>query len=62
MQRFLNKKTQKGNCKTLCLCVCVFIIIFFMVVRTGFDSNPKIGMDSGPTSPNNKFVESGRKS
>ena len=29
-----------------------------LTVRTGFDSNPKTGMDS---SPNNKFVESGRK-
>ena len=32
------------------------------IVRTGFDSNPKTGMDLGPTSPNNKFIESGRKS
>ena len=31
-------------------------------VGTGFDSNPKIGMDSGLTTPNNKFVESERKS
>ena len=31
-------------------------------VRTSFDSNPKTGMDSGPTSPNNKFVESRKKS
>ena len=30
-------------------------------VGTGFDSNPKIGMDSGPISPNNKFVKNGRK-
>ena len=33
-----------------------------VTVRIGFDSNPKIGMDSDPTSPNNKFVESERKS
>ena len=32
------------------------------LVRISFDSNPKTGMDSGPTSPNKKFVESGRKS
>ena len=31
-------------------------------VRTSFDSNPKKGMGSGPKSPNNEFVESGRKS
>ena len=35
---------------------------FISYVRTSFDSNPKTGMDSGPTSSNNKFVESGRKS
>ena len=34
---------------------------FIPNVRTGFNLNPKIGMDSGPTSPNNKFVESGEK-
>ena len=32
------------------------------IVRTSFDSNPKTRIDSGPTSLNNKFVESGRKS
>ena len=32
------------------------------IVRTGFGSNPKVRMDLGPTSPNNKFVEGGRKS
>ena len=32
--------------------------LWFLYVRTGFDSNPKTGMDSGRTSPNNKFVES----
>ena len=36
------------NCKNSC-------------VRTGFDSNPKTGIDSSPISPNNKFVEGGRK-
>ena len=33
-----------------------------VTIRTGFDSNPKTGMDSSPTNPNNKFVENGRKS
>ena len=33
-----------------------------ITVRTSFDSNSKTGMDSGLTSPNNKFVENGRKS
>ena len=33
-----------------------------ITVRNSFDSNPKTGMDSGLTSPNNKFVENGRKS
>ena len=40
----------------------VFFLMSIKIVRTSFDSNPKTGMDSGPTSPNNKFVESGRKS
>ena len=31
-------------------------------VRTSFDLNPKIEIDSGPKSSNNKFVESERKS
>ena len=31
-------------------------------VRANFDSKPETRMDSGPTSPNNKFVESERKS
>ena len=34
----------------------------YILVRTNFDSNPKTGMNSDLTSPNNKFVESGRKS
>ena len=33
-----------------------------IAVRTSFGLDPKTGMDLGPTSPNNKFVESGRKS
>ena len=33
-----------------------------IIVRTSFDSNSKTGMNPSPTSPNNKFVESGRKS
>ena len=31
------------------------------IVRTSFGLDSKIGLDSGPTSPNNKFVERGRK-
>ena len=33
-----------------------------VIISTSFDSNSKTGMDLGPTSPNNKFVESERKS
>ena len=32
-----------------------------VIVRTSFGLDTKTGMDSGPTSPNNKFVECGRK-
>ena len=32
-----------------------------MSVRTSFGLDSKTGMDSSPTSPNNKFVERGRK-
>ena len=32
------------------------------IVRTSFGLNSKTGLDSGPTSPNNKCVERGRKS
>ena len=32
------------------------------IVRTSFGLDPKIGIDSGPTRLNNKFVEYGRKS
>ena len=32
-----------------------------VIVRTSFDLDSKIGLDSGPTSPNNKFVEHERK-
>ena len=32
------------------------------IVRTSFDLDSKTGVDPGPTSPNNKFVECGRKS
>ena len=39
-----------------------FSFFIIPIVRTGFGSNPKTGMDLGPTSPNNKFIESGRKS
>ena len=31
------------------------------IVRTSFGLDSKIGLDSGPTSPNNEFVERGRK-
>ena len=30
-------------------------------VKTGFDLDPKTGLGSSPTNPNNKFVERGRK-
>ena len=33
----------------------------YTIVRTSFGLNSKTGLDSGPTSPNNKFVEHGRK-
>ena len=46
----------------------IFSIIFFILrkkiivtIRTSFDLDSKTGLDSGPTSPNNKFVERGRK-
>ena len=32
-----------------------------IIVKTNFDLDPKTGLDSGPTSPNNKFVECKRK-
>ena len=38
---------------------CILLII---IVRTSFGLDSKTGLDSGPTSPNNKFVECGRKS
>ena len=31
------------------------------IVKTSFGLDPKTGMDPGPTSLNNKFVECGRK-
>ena len=37
-------------------------IYIYIYVRTSFDLDSKTGVDSGPTSPNNKFVECGRKS
>ena len=41
----------------------IFIMgeIIRSIVRTNFDLDPKTGLESGPTSPNNKFVERGRK-
>ena len=38
---------------------CILLII---IVRTSFGLDSKTGLDSSPTSPNNKFIESGRKS
>ena len=40
--------------------ICVYMCI--IIVRTSFDLGSKTGVDLGPTSSNNKFVESGRKS
>ena len=34
----------------------------YIYVRTSFGLDSKTGLDSGPTSPNNRFVERGRKS
>ena len=49
----------------------VFLISFMLtkfqdrrsivIVRTSFGLDPKTGLGSGPTSPNNEFVEHGRK-
>ena len=36
-------------------------IIIIIIVRTSFDLDSKTGVDLGPTSPNNKFVERGKK-
>ena len=53
--------TQVTN--PLCSKLLNYIELYYMyTVRTSFDSNSKTGMDSGPTSSNNKFVESGSKS
>ena len=30
MQKFQNKKIQKGNCKILCLCVCMWFFYFIL--------------------------------
>ena len=30
---------------------------YILSVRTRFDLNPKTGMDPGPRSPNNEFIE-----
>ena len=35
--------------------------MYLIVVRTRFGLDSKIGMDSGLISPNNKFLERGRK-
>ena len=34
-----------------------FISLYMLAVRTRFGLNPKTGMDPGPQSPCNKFVE-----
>ena len=49
-------------CKEISAMLPQSIIFYIYIVRTNFDTNPKTGMDLGPTSPNNKFVESRRKS
>ena len=36
-------------------------IYIYIYVRTSFGLDPKTGLGSGPASPNNKFVERGRK-
>ena len=36
-------------------------IIYIYIVRTSFGLDSKIGLDSSPTSPDNKFVQRGRK-
>ena len=40
---------------------CVNRFFVFSSVRTSFGLDSKTRMDLGPTSPNNKFVERGRK-
>ena len=35
-------------------------IVAIHFVRTSFGLDPKTGLGSGPTSPNNKFVKRGR--
>ena len=41
--------------------ITIYILIITKFVRTSFGLDSKIGMDSGPISPNNKFIERGRK-
>ena len=36
-------------------------ILVIVTVRTSFGLDPKTGLGFGPTSPNNEFVELGRK-
>ena len=40
----------------------VVVNIQIIAVRISFGLDPKTGMDSGPTNPNNKFVKRERKS
>ena len=48
--------------------MCVFdnrlkasILLKLSIVWTSFDLDPKVGLGSSPTSPNNKFVEREKK-
>ena len=42
--------------------ICYNTHTHIFIVRTSSGLDSKIGLDSGPTNPNNKFVERGRKS
>ena len=55
------KKKGKQNNDTFIILSLTFknIKIILSNVRTRFGLNPKTGMDPGPQSPNNKFVECG---
>ena len=44
------------------MCVCIYICICIYICKDQFWLKPITRMDPGPKSPNNKFVESGRKS
>ena len=40
---------------------CIILLMVYLYVSTNFDLEPKTGLGFDPTSPNNKFVEHGRK-